>query len=316
MLSIVADVGGTNIRLALYKINTGELSNIKESPCVAFDGLESALEQYFSTLDGEVKQLCIGIACSVCGDIVSMTNLHWTFSQRALKNKFKLQALYVINDFTAISLAVPFLSYKHKIKIGGGEPVKFGTCAVFGPGTGLGVSHILHINDKWISLDGEGGHVNFASGTQAHADVLRLLQKQFGYISLELVLSGSGLVNVYHALCKQQEKRPSLIKPEQIMAAGLSRSCPIAVKTLDIFCEMTGQFAGNLALNLACFGGVYIAGGIIPRFIKKFIASDFRKFFEDKGNLTDYVSAIPTYLITHDNPALLGAGVYLQQALK
>ena len=315
MLTVVADVGGTNIRLALFDIHTGEISQITKMLCEEFDSLEAALQHYFSPLDDKVNQLCIGIACSIQGDQISMLNLHWQFSQSALKKKFKLETLHIINDFTAISFAVPFLLDDDKIKIGGGEPVKFGTCAIFGPGTGLGVSHIIHNNNQWISLDGEGGHVSFSSYTREHAAVLLLLKEQFGRASVERILSGQGLLNVYRALCQLAKKQPKFHEPKQITQAALAKDCPVATKTLDLFCEIAGEFAGNLALNLACFGGVYIAGGIIPNFIDKFIDSDFRKFFEAKGRFTDYVSAIPTYLITHDNPGLLGAGVYLRQEL-
>ena len=316
MLSVVADVGGTNIRLAVCDIFTGEMSKLREMPCAEFVTLDAALVQYFASLNENVNNLCIGIACPVEGDLVSMTNLSWEFSQAALKAKLNLDKLYVINDYTAISLAVPFLDDEDKIKIGGGEQVEFGTSAIFGPGTGLGVSHITYENEKWVSLDGEGGHVSLASYTREHADVLLLLQEQFGHVSAERVLSGQGLVNVYHALCRLDGKQAEFHEPKQVAQAGLAKQCPISEKTLDIFCEITGGFAGNLALNMACTGGVYIAGGIIPRFIHKFIESDFRTFFESKGRFTEYVSAIPTYLITHDNPGLLGASVYLRQELK
>ena len=316
MLSVVVDLGGTNIRLAVCQLETGKLSELKEFACAEFGSLEETLVQYFATLQDEVKHLCVGIACPVEGDQITMTNLSWAFSQRALKEKLKLESLYVINDYTAISLAVPFLSSEEKIQIGGGEAQTDGVTAVFGPGTGLGVSHIIKQAGKWISLDGEGGHVSFTPNTREQADILFQLQEQFGHVSAERILSGQGLVNLYLSLCSLSGQKAEFKEPKDISKAALDGSCDIARRSLEVFCQVMGGFAGNLALNLNCTGGVYIAGGIVPRFVEFFQASEFRSFFEEKGRFKEYLANIPTFLITNDNPGLLGATVYLRQELE
>ena len=315
MLSVVVDVGGTNIRLAVVDVNSRELSKVREYPCAQFITLDAALAQYFATLSDPVCHLCIGIACPVENDLVKMTNLSWQFSQAELKDKLALKSLYVINDYTAISLAVPFIEEKQKVKIGAGEEVPNACKAIFGAGTGLGVSHLIKQGKKWVSLDGEGGHSSFAPNTRQQADVLLLLQQQFGHVSAERFLSGQGLVNIYHALCRLAGKQPEYFEPAQVSKAALSNECELTVQTLTLFCQVMGGFAGNLALNLDCRGGVYIAGGLVPRFVEFIEQSEFRSFFEEKGRLKDYLQTIPTYLITHDNPGLLGAAVYLQQEL-
>ena len=315
MLSVVVDLGGTNIRLAVCDLKTGELSQLKESPCADFKTIEEAVSTYFATLTEKVKHLCIGIACPVDGDHIVMTNLSWEFSKQALKEELGLESLYVINDYTAISLAVPFLPEEEKIQIGGGEAQAEGVTAVFGPGTGLGVSHIIKPADKWISLDGEGGHVSFTPNTREQADILFLLQEQFGHVSAERILSGQGLINLYQSLCALSDQQAEFEQPKEVHIAALDGSCDIARRALQVFCQVMGGFAGNLALNLDCTGGVYIAGGIVPRFVEFFQASEFRSFFEEKGRFKDYLSAIPTFLITHDNPGLLGASAYLRQEL-
>ena len=315
MLSVVADVGGTNIRLAVLDITNGEMSKIREYPCAQFITIETALIQYFATLSEPVGYLCLGIACPVENDLISMTNLNWQFSKKQLKQKLALEALYVINDYTAISLAVPFVEENQKIKIGGGEEVADGVKAIFGPGTGLGVSHLIKQNEKWVSLDGEGGHSSFAPNTAQQADVLLLLQGQFGHVSTERLLSGQGLVNIYHALCRLAGKQPEFFEAAEITKSALNGECELALQTLTLFCQAMGGFAGNLALNLECKGGVYIAGGIVPRFIEFFKNSEFRTFFEAKGRFEGYLKSIPTYLITHENPGLLGAAVYLRQEM-
>lgn len=315
MLSVVADVGGTNIRLAVLDEQCQKLSQIREYPCAEFITLDAALAQYFATLTSDVKHLCIGIACPVEDDVVSMTNLSWTFSQKGLKEKLRLTSLHVINDYTAMSLAVPFLDQNEQIQIGAGDAQPDAVKVVFGPGTGLGVSHIIKVGNKWLSLDGEGGHMSFAPNTSQQADVLLLLQEQFGHVSAERLLSGQGLVNIYHALTRLSGKQPLYFEAAQVTQAALANECAIATQTLHLFCQCMGAFAGNLALNLSCKGGVYIAGGIVPRFVEFFQSSEFRTYFESKGRFQQYLSTIPTYLITHDNPGLLGAMVYLRQEL-
>lgn len=316
MLSVVADIGGTNIRLAVCELATGELSQLSEFSCAEFVTLEEALVHYFLTLQEEVKHLCIGIACPVEGDHIVMTNLSWAFSKQEFKDKLKLESFFVINDYTAISLAVPFLSLQEKIQIGGGEAQTDAVTAVFGPGTGLGVSHIIKSAGKWISLDGEGGHVSFTANTRQQADILFLLQEQFGHVSAERILSGQGLVNLYKSLCTLSGQQAEFNQPKDVSKAAIDGSCDIARQSMEVFCQVMGGFAGNLALNLNCTGGVYIAGGIVPRFVEFFLSSEFRSFFEEKGRFKDHLSTIPTFLITNDNPGLLGATVYLRQELE
>ena len=315
MLSVVVDLGGTNIRLAVCDLETGKLSQLKEFVCVDFATIEDALGQYFALLAHKVNHLCIGIACPVDGDQIAMMNLNWQFSKQALKDKLKLTSLFVINDYTAISLALPFLSGEDKIQIGGGAAQEDGVVAVFGPGTGLGVAHVIKQRGKWVSLDGEGGHASFTVNTREQADVLFLLQAQFGHVSAERLLSGQGLVNIYQSLCQLSDKPGQFTHPKDVLAAGIDGRCDIARRSLDFFCQVMGGFAGNLALNLNCTGGIYIAGGIVPRFIDFFQGSDFRRFFEDKGRFQHYLREIPTFLITNDNPGLLGASVFLRQEL-
>ncbi|WP_354623827.1 glucokinase [Psychromonas sp. MME2] len=315
MLSVVADVGGTNIRLAVCNLDSGELGQLKEFACQDFATLEAALVYYFSELQGQVKHLCIGIACPVEDDYIAMTNLKWAFSQKELKEKLQLTSLYLLNDYTAISLAVPFLSAEEKIQIGGGNAQTDGLTAVFGPGTGLGVSHIVKLEGKWVSLDGEGGHVSFTVNTREQSEVLFLLQEQFGHVSAERILSGQGLVNLYQSLCLLSHQPAKFDQPKEVTQAALDGSCVIARRSLDVFCQVMGGFAGNIALNLNCTGGVYIAGGIVPRFIDFFQSSEFRYYFEEKGRFKDHLSTIPTFLITNANPGLLGASIYLRQEL-
>ncbi|WP_434339632.1 glucokinase [Motilimonas cestriensis] len=313
---VVADVGGTNIRLASIDEKTGELSQIKKYLCAEFPTIADVVKEYFSELDGLVKQLCIAIACPVDDDLVEMTNHTWTFSQQALKKALGLDKLYVINDYTAISLAVPFLADDEKVQIGGGEVKDKKPIGICGPGTGLGVGHLININDKWISLDGEGGHTSFAPTGERSRQVLNVLAEKMGHVSAERLLSGQGIENIYQALCHIAQQPVKFNAAADITRAGLAQECQQAQLTLEVFCEGLGGFAGNLALNLACEGGVYIAGGIVPRFIDYVKSSSFRGAFESKGRFSAYNAGIATYVVLHPDSGLFGAGVYLRQELK
>ena len=293
MLAVVGDIGGTNIRLAVCDLKNGELSQLKEFACAQFRTLDAALVQYFSSLKSEVKYLCLGIACPVEDDLVIMTNFSWQFSKKALQETLQLNALYLLNDYTAISLAVPFLKDNEQLKIGRGSIKAGAPKAIFGPGTGLGVAHLIHVNNKWLSLEGEGGHVSLSANSRQQADILLLLQDQYGHVSAERVLSGPGFVNIYHSLCRLAGKSPQYQEPQQITQAAINDECPLARRSLDVFCQIMGSFAGNLALNLACSGGVYIAGGIVPRFSEFFAESDFRKYFEEKGRFKKILNEDP-----------------------
>ena len=257
--ALVGDVGGTNARLALCDIASGEISQAKTYSGLDYPSLEAVIRVYLEEHKVEVKDGCIAIACPITGDWVAMTNHTWAFSIAEMKKNLGFSHLEIINDFTAVSMAIPMLKKEHLIQFGGAEPVEGKPIAVYGAGTGLGVAHLVHVDKRWISLPGEGGHVDFAPNSEEEAIILEILRA--------------------------------------------------------LFCVIMGRFGGNLALNLGTFGGVFIAGGIVPRFLEFFKASGFRAAFEDKGRFKEYVHDIPVYLIVHDNPGLLGSGAHLRQTL-
>ncbi|MCW8108649.1 glucokinase [Alteromonas ponticola] len=308
----VADVGGTNIRLA--RVTTDGLSHIKKYICRDFASIDLVIQHYFDEL-AEFKFTCgcIAIACPVAGDHVAMTNHSWAFSQRALRAQLKLHALYVINDFTAVAHSLPVLQDEQVIQIGEGTAKDNGNIAVFGPGTGLGVEHITMTSKGWQTLDGEGGHVDFAPIDETDIIIWRHLQKLHGRASAEEVMSGRGIVNIYNALSLHRNTQAKFNDPADITTAALSGECDTCEATLTQFCRIMGSFAGNLALNMATTGGIFIGGGIANRFADFLQQSDFRARFEAKGIMKHYVKSIPTYLIAEPDHGLLGAAAYLQQ---
>ena len=313
--ALVGDVGGTNARLALCDVNSGEISRAKTYSGLDYPSLEAVVRVYLTEHDVNVEDGSIAIACPITGDWVAMTNHTWAFSTAEMKANLGFAHLEIINDFTAVSMAIPMLKPEHLIQFGGTQPVEGKPIAVYGAGTGLGVSHLVHVDKRWISLPGEGGHVDFAPNSEEEGIILEELRAELGHVSAERVLSGPGLVNLYRAIVKSDGRLPENLQPKDVTERALEDSCTDCRRALSLFCVIMGRFGGNLALNLNTFGGVYIAGGIVPRFLEFFKSSGFRGGFEDKGRFRDYVQDIPVYLIVHDNPGLLGAGAHLRQTL-
>lgn len=311
----VADVGGTNIRLA--RAVDGQLFDIKKYLCKDFDTISDAIKGYFAEFpELTFSSGCFGIACPTNNDLITMTNHHWQFSVKELKRDLQLDWLGVINDFTAVAMSLPVLSDDQKYKVGGGDPVMPGNVAVFGPGTGLGVGHLVPVTEGWQPLAGEGGHVDFAPVDETDVVIWRALRDKHGRVSAEQLLSGRGLLQIYIALAEHQGATVKFSEPADVTTHGLSGECAICEAALKQFCAVMGSFAGNLALNLGTEGGVYISGGIVTRFLPFFENSTFRERFEAKGRFKDYCAAIPTYVITEPDHALLGAAAYLEQNFK
>jgi glucokinase len=313
--SFVADVGGTNIRLA--QIADGQLTQIKKYLCNDFATITDAIKAYFLEYpDVQFSAGCLGVACPVAGDVIAMTNNHWQFSIDKLQDALGLSWLGVINDFTAVAHALPVLSLQQKEQIGPGAAIARDNIAVFGPGTGLGVKHLTYADTGWLALDGEGGHVDFAPVDENDLAIWHFLNAKYGHASAEEVLSGRGLVQIYQALGEFKNVPAVLDEPSEITARALDDSCELCLLTLTQFCRIMGSFAGNLALNLGTRGGVYIGGGIAPRFVNFIKNSDFRARFEAKGRFRDYVAGIPTFIITEPDHGLIGAMAYLNQNYK
>ncbi len=313
--ALVGDVGGTNARLALCDVDTGEIAQAKTYSGLDYPSLEAVIQVYLKEHNATVTDGCIAIACPITGDWVAMTNHTWAFSIAGMKENLGFSHLEIINDFTAVSMAIPMLRPEHVMQFGGEAPLAGKPIAVYGAGTGLGVAHLIHADQRWISLPGEGGHVDFAPNSEEEGIILEHLREELGHVSAERVLSGPGLVNLYRAIVKSDDRLPENLQPKDVTERALADSCTDCRRALSLFCVIMGRFGGNLALNLGTFGGVYIAGGIVPRFLEFFKASGFRGGFEDKGRFKAYVQDIPVYLITHTQPGLLGAGAHLRQTL-
>jgi glucokinase len=306
---LIADIGATNTRFALVGPD-GTITRTRVLATDDFASLSDAIEDYLAAEAPPVKPTLavLAVAAPVTGDTVALTNNPWTFSIQAMGKQFGFTALHVINDFVANALAVPQLTPADCQQIGGGAPV-----SVIGPGSGLGVSILVPQGDRGIALQGEGGHVTMAAANKREAAVLELMRERFDHVSAERFLSGPGLVNLYNALCELAKEPAAPLTAPQITNPRTEEDEPHAREARDMFCAMLGTIASNLALTIGARGGIYIAGGIVPKLGVAFAQSDFRARFEAKGRFHGYLAAIPTYVITHPSPALLGAAKMIEQ---
>jgi glucokinase len=269
--------------------------------------------QYLATLGNKhPRDAGIGIATAVTGDEISMTNGTWSFSISRFKQLLGLDRCLVINDFTALAMSLPALGASDLRRIGGGTSVQGEPLALLGPGTGLGVSGLLHdTNGSMRALSGEGGHVTLAASDDHEAAILALLRKRFSHVSAERVLSGAGLVNLHGAVCALRGIQLGELSPAQITDAAIAKTDPACIEALQLFASFLGNVAGNLALTLGARGGLYLGGGIVPKMGSAFDFGLFRRRFDAKGRFEEYLQTIPTWLITAPTPALLGVSLAL-----
>jgi glucokinase len=303
---VIGDIGGTNARFAVAE--NGRYDELTHIEVQKYPSLHDALTDYLNALPPAKRPAAaaLDIAGPVFGDVVALTNMSWRFSISELKKSLGLTSLAVINDFTAAAMSVPYLRTQDVFTIGPQCPEAAGPIGVIGPGTGLGVGGLLPNAGRMLPLSGEGGHVTVPTVTSEEEAIVRVLRARWGHVSAERVLSGKGLVNLYNALCEIDGLTPGPMSPADVTDHAIRGTDPTCVKAFQHFCCILGTVASDLALTLGATGGIYVAGGILPRFKEAFAASGFRERFESKGRFSSLLVNIPTRLILEDSPALLG----------
>lgn len=308
---LLADVGGTNARFAWQAAAGAAITDVQVLACDDYPTLQEAAWAYLGSLGrGTPHAAAIAIANPITGDQIRMTNHHWSFSQSAVKAEFGFNTLRLLNDFTALAMALPDLPSHELRQVGGGKAEPQSAIGLVGAGTGLGVSGLLpNGTNSWIPLEGEGGHVTLPATTARERLVMDGLTRLYGHGSAERMISGQGLLDTFLVLCEADSVLPGSIQsPQSVTDAALKTSHPQALEALNLFCAMLGSVAGNLALTLGARGGVYVGGGIVPRLGSWFDASPFRVRFESKGRFQAFLSDIPVWVImSPHSPALMGA---------
>jgi glucokinase len=317
MSSIVGDIGGTNSRFA-YLQPDGALEDPLAFENKDFAGIEDALRAYLERTGRPAPtSLGLAVAAAVTGDHIRFLNSPWHFSQDAIRSAFGLETLHVLNDFSALALSLPSLneSAGDLAVLSTGMASPHATRAVLGPGTGLGVSGLIPAKDgTWAPIAGEGGHIGFAPNTAREVEIMRHLAAKFGRCSVERLISGQGLENIYATLLALDGLDRPTLRAAEISALGREASDAVAQETLDIFCAVLGSFAGDVALMLGAYGGIYLGGGIVPRILDVLRASQFLPRFHQKAPAAHLTLNIPIYAIVCPFPTLIGVGTLLNRS--
>lgn len=301
MHCLLADIGGTNSRCALTGPDRTP-TRIAVYDNADFRSVEAVLETYLKSLPGgeRPRRAAVAVAAPVRGPEVSMMNIGWSFSAPELASRLAFSELRIVNDFAALACALPWLDGADLHAVGGGQARPEAPKVVLGPGTGLGTAGLVHANGRWWAVSGEGGHASLPALTPEEWRVTAAAHAQFGHCSAERVLSGPGLTLLHRVLHGGEElSAPAL-------GTLLERDDPRAAETFRVFFRWLGTVASDLALTFGAFGGVYIGGGIVPRYLAAFEQSGFRERFENKGRYREYLSAIGTRVILAPHPAFTG----------
>ncbi|MCP9338756.1 glucokinase [Stutzerimonas xanthomarina] len=316
MTALVGDIGGTNARFALWR--NQQIESVRVLPTVDYPRPEDAIRAYLQGVGQSVEALqavCLACAGPVSGDEFAFTNNHWRLSRKAFCEELGLSDLLLVNDFTAMALGMTRLREGELIEVCPGRSEPGAARLVIGPGTGLGVATLLPVPGGWKALPGEGGHVCLPIGTAREAALWARLHDKFGHVNAEAILSGGGLLELYRTSCALDGEQPKLTTPAEVTAAALSGDA-YAASVLEQFCVWLGRIAGDNVLTTGSRGGVYIAGGIVPRFVEFFMRSGFSQSLRDKGCMSRYFDEIPVWVVTAEYPGLEGAGVALQHLLE
>ena len=303
---LLGDIGGTNARFAI--LNRGTIGPIEYIGVAGCSGVIEAIRKYLGRR-GEympVKQAVLGLAGTVENNRCEMTNSGWIVDVPMLQDAFDFQEVRLFNDFEALAWSLPHLHAADLFPLGGGPSLSLAPKLLIGPGTGFGTSCLLRHDGLPIVVASEAGHSMLPGASRREEEVIELLRSRFGHVSIERAVSGPGLVNIYEALAAIDRAAVPKRDGTSITEAALDNSCSFSRSAFDMFCAMLGTVAGNLALTFCARGGVYIAGGIVPRFPEYIARSEFRARFEAGGRYHAYLHDIPVKIIRRPDATFLG----------
>ena len=308
MTRLVADVGGTNTRLALFDPAAGELRALSTYDNRDHQRFEDIIDCWLQTLEEPPPTTCcFAVAAPPAGDRVTMINVNWSFSCRDMARRFGFTQLGWINDFQSIAYALPHLHSGDRQLLHTGRGEAQGKLATMGPGTGLGGATLEIVAGTPLACACEPGHMGLAAANALELEIVHLLLPRHGEIHAELLVSGPGLQRLYLALAQIRGETVDQLTPAEISSCALQGQDELCVLTLNTFCALLGSVCGDFVLAGGAYGGLYLAGGIIPRMIPFLRASNFVQRFREKGSMGDLLAAVPLYAITTAQPGLIGA---------
>jgi len=315
---LAGDIGGTHTRLALFEVANGHFSLVSASVFRSreYSGLDEIVAKFVDTASAHPDTACFGIAGPVRNGRVEASNLPWVVESKRLADELHIHKAVLINDLEANAWGISALDPGDVVTLHPGSKKPVGNQAVIAAGTGLGEAGMYWDGSQHQIFASEGGHADFAPLDDLQIQLLRYLQARYGHVSYERVVSGPGLVNVFHFLRDTGHgTEPSWLIEEMAQgdpAAAISRAamdgrCALSEQALDLFVSVYGAETGNLALKMMATGGVFVGGGIAPKILPKLAGPLFMEAFLSKGRMSPLVESMPVYVITNDKAALLGA---------
>ena len=308
---LVADIGGSNARFALARIagNAIRLTARVQYRTADFDRFDDCLAASRAALPATVAGACLAVAGPVGGQRVQMTNVGWTVDGHTVSRQLATNAVMVINDFAALGLATLDADAVGPIVLQQGRVQPGAPRLVLGPGTGLGVAAVVSMNGTWQPVCGEGGHMRCPRHECLPSGLWEALDAGGVPLTLEHLLSGRGMVRIYRALCRWHNEGPgSVITPSEITAGAIAGTDPRAGQAMRHLCNLVGCVARDLALAFGAAGGVYLAGGILPRIVELVRDSELVRWFGTHATHAAWLAGIPLTLMTSADAALIGAG--------
>ncbi|MDN5753260.1 MAG: glucokinase [Nitrosospira sp.] len=335
---ISGDIGGTKTLLRAAKLSEGRTQVCYERryPSPDYPSFSDLLKDFLddageSRMDGSPAAACFAVAGPIAQQRASLTNLPWVMDSAVIASEFSISAVKLVNDFAAVALSIEILPESELVTLQAGKPYAGEMRVVLGAGTGMGVAWLVRQGDRYMPLSTEAGHTDFAPADEMQDRLLQHLRKKFDHVSVERILSGSGLTNIFNFLSDSRFRDVPEAAPDNAQAmaqVGLDdddaarvselafkHKDPIAMKAMDLFVEIYGAYAGNLALAGLTRNGVYVAGGIAPRIIDKLKEGGFMKAFCDKGRFSSLMTEIPVHVVMNTNAGLLGATQEAQRML-
>jgi glucokinase len=321
------DIGGTKTVLAVFSEELGPTAPAQQKsyPSVQYASLEDIIRAYLADVREPIENACFAVAGPVADGRVRTTNLPWLIDAEEICTAFSWQRMDLLNDLEAVAYAIPILAPADTFSLSAGSPVAGGSIAVIAPGTGLGEAYLAFANGGYTAYASEGRHASFAPLDSVQMGLLTFMleKKGFDHVSFERVCSGGlGIPNLY-AYFKETglAEEPAWLAQELAAcddptpvivnnALDASRACELCTRTLDLFVEILGAEAGNLALKIMASGGIYLGGGISPRILPRLQQPAFLEALRGKGRFRELLSAFPVRVILNPMAGLLGTAAF------
>src|ERR1700730_9346159 len=319
---LAGDIGGTSARLAAFETEGNRLQCVVEKtyPSQQHNGLSTILAEFIKTEGIPVHSACVGVAGPVRGGRSKISNLPWIIDSRELAQQLKLSSVGLLNDLEAYAYGIDALESKDFVTLGEGAEDAEGNRAVISARTGLGMAGLYWDGFRHHPFACEGGHADFAPRNDLEMELLGYLQKKYGRISYERILSGPGIKNIYDFLRdthkadepewlrQQMEAAPD--PPALISQMALEAKSEICDQTLSIFVSVFGAETGNCALNFMSTGGIFIGGSIAAKIMRKMNDPVFLESFLDKGRMGTILKDMPVKIVASDDSGMIGAARY------